>query len=177
MSEENFLDLNALTAETIKGTQSDSVYMVFAKADGLKLAIRPLIFPAPYDHEDTKIGMLYLGARLRVVAESPDASILTAESSFGIAGFTDKGEHASQVIGVPLAVLPCGIAEARTRWLGDNLSEAMVGTLYGQLETVGATPTAPKSQVEEWLYTEYNQCLPQGPDVKYLDKVQFGIKI
>ena len=175
--EMNFGDIKA---ETIRGTEADSVFMVIASAKGLKLAIRPLLIPMPLPvlgSEDEYRAGLVLGARLRVVAKDPQAevTVAAAEGAFGILGFVDKGPHVSQVIGIPLAALPCGVEEARRRWKGEGLTSVLVNTVAERLMGVGLAPSVSTFAIEAWLDQEYEDTLPETPGIDTSNTVVFGI--
>jgi hypothetical protein len=170
----NFGDIKA---ETIKGTEVDSVYMVIASAKGLKLAIRPLVEALPVkviDSDDYRAALV-LGARLRVVAEDPDADHADAEAAFGMLGFTNKGEHASQVIGITLAPLPCGVDEARRRWKDQALTGLLVNEVVSSMAEVDVVPSVSVFAIEAWLDQEYETKLPETPPVDLSNKVAFGL--
>lgn len=181
MSEQEF-NFGSAFMETISGSEPDSVYLVVAKNDGLTLGIRPLVFPLEVlSNEKSKTAVvLHLGARVRVISSSPDGSTLTANSSF-FPGFTDKGGHSSQVMGVPLAVAPCGLSEARGQWKDRQLTHLIAEALFIKLVSAGAVllPCANSfvASVEGWLDTSYETYLPEVPVVDIKDDVTFGVKI
>lgn len=175
--EMNFGDIKA---ETIRGTEAESVYMVIAENKGLRLAIRPLLEGIPRSIVDGKPGdnrlTLMLGARLRVVpVEGGDGNVGDAEAAFGILGFHDKGKHASQVIGITLAPLPCGVDEARLRWKEAALTGRLVATLLEHLSSVGVESPLSPFAIEAWLDQDYENKLPETPPVNISNELLFDL--
>src|SRR3990172_7279457 len=87
------------------GTDKDSQYLVVATAKGLKMGVRPMMFPGKF--KDNPNMVLFLAVRVRVMCADPSGSLLLAKEAFGLEGGTLKGEHYSTHAALPAVYLPC----------------------------------------------------------------------
>jgi hypothetical protein len=169
MGTSNFM--GSVKAETIKGTEPGSVYTVIAKSDGLTLGFRPIVFPKPCDEHKRMI--MYVGARLRVVVNSPDGALEIADQVFGIKGFTEKkGKHASTMVGSKVISLPASVAQINGVLKDSNRIAHFVETLWGLVaNATGKEPLVSILQLQTYMEEELLNVMPDMEDLIFDEMV------
>ena len=113
--------------------------------------------------------------RMRVVVSGPEGALAIAGESFGLPGFKVKGEHASQVVGVPIGALPMSIPEIWESINSRELVHKLTSELEQRLKDAGATQLVSTENIADWLREGYATDLPELPDVAISDDVVYGL--
>ena len=165
---------NAIVAanlETIPGTEQGSHYFVLAKANGLVLAVRPIIFIMK------TTGIFHLGVRLRAVLENMDGDLNTASTVFNFPeGFYVKGAHASMVAGMPVAEHPFSPNELNLTIKEHGLVSKFAEEILGRLTEAGITPIVSQDILVEILNLTYDTELAEKLKKPIEYKAVFGLQ-
>lgn len=152
------LDLNLTQPEIISGSEEGSKYLVFAQKDGIKLAMRPMLFPS---HRDDMEGQwMHCGFRLRAVTEGKN--IGKAKKLFGLELKVKGTHHASLMAGMAVCSVPCSPSELLEFMVSNQITEKMVLELQFMLDAKDVEFTIPGTVIKEYLDMEYEKLIPQS---------------
>ena len=145
--------------ETMHGSEVGSIFLIIAKANGLKMGVR---FFSQTAHLE-KVEWASLVARLRVVSTiDADVSISTAKEVFGNFPFTKgKGKHCSNVAVLPLAKAPCTYQTAREAYLKlENVEGTFLDAIEKRLPS-GVSFCIPKEFIVSALKEKVEDLIPE----------------
>ena len=135
------------------GTDKDSQYLVVALGKGLKMGVRPMMFPGKF--KDNPGMVLFLAVRVRVMCADPSGSLLLAKEAFGLEGGALKGEHYSTHAALPAVYLPCSKFEAFTAIKEHALVEKFAAILTDRAVAAGADLEVTAQVLTDYLDAEY----------------------
>lgn len=162
-------DFNSMAMETMKGTEKDSVYVVVAKADDLKLGIRPLITAEPREIDGKQYIVGMVAMRLRVETCGPNGVVSMASSAFGIGDFAEKeGGHASRLIRFPIGLAPLSLTEVKDRMEKFDPITALLNAIEERLSKVETPMAKPIADLKMWCDDLMAKQLPDLPTMDEL---------
>jgi len=149
--------------DILQGTEKDSRFLVFATVGGVKIGIRPVIFPKKEDGQ----AILYMGFRLRAQGyESGALDKINEKTNLPFKKL--KGLHTSLVGGMQLVALPATPFQAAKAIKEENLVQLMVDQIFIAMTTPYVKFIITESQVVEYLNLQFDLFFPDIPDTPYV---------
>mgnify|MGYP000845370535 FL=1 len=159
--------------DMIEGTEAGSTYLVFATANDLKLAVKPLVYARRTSSK--RPAFLTLAFRLRAVPTSPDGIPSEAASTFNLP-LKAKGGHASCNGGLEIVALPVRPTDARKLWHEGNMTLKLVENIRAKIAKNEAVKfVVTEEQMLDFMNLYYDGCFgeAEGEETAPIPEVQF----
>lgn len=164
--------------EIIDGTFKGSKYLVIAKAQGLKLAVKMETIPYPRDEDELPANLyIHLGARFRVELDDDSGDLEKASEVFGVPHLRvrDGKPHASVLGGIPVCTLDTHPQAFRQAVIENALLTELATNITAVLEAAGVSPIVSPYILAEYLAHQLDEEIPEMGKVGQLPRKLFFV--